>query len=547
MGEVARRTGGVAAAGAGVNGQLGRRTVGQGVIGGVGLLATGSRLAAGIRPAAAQGRVAEEEELKIITYELFTSLDPADDYSPEYLRSVGLGETLLRITPKGEVDVDLARAFEWLDPLTLRVDLRPEATFWSGTPATAGAVLEGLERLRRLVPFSASLLRGVRIEPEGEWTLFFRSDTPAPGLPLALASEYLYVHHAPAFPANSTAAATDWRTADLTGFFKVVSFEPKVRAVLERDEQYWGARPRMARIRIDEVADINTRTLAALSGEAHIVRWISPQSARQVDRGRDMVVETPPLLGSTNAYLNIQKSPFEDVRVRQALSWAIDREELVTLALNGYGTPNPSWLAINPQYPEAKRTGYVRQDLGRAGQLLDEAGWRLAPGARVRTNGASRLRFRVFWWGGGKPLIEVLQAQWARAGIEAEVQGSGDYGFIETQRDKGDWDVFVESWGTFGDPAVELARHVAPEGDLNYAKFRDPITDELLAGFAGLADPEERRLQALKLNERQAELVPFLPLAAVLRPWAVHRRVRNFEPHFLPWSYEVHPDLWLST
>jgi peptide/nickel transport system substrate-binding protein len=516
-----------------------RRTAGQGALGAAGLLA------AGATPALAQTGVVEDE-LRVITYELFTSLDAADDYSPEYLRSVGLGETLLRVTPRGEVDVDLARGLEWAEPQTLRVDLRPEATFWSGAPVTAGAVLEGLERLRRLVPYAASLLKGVQVEPAGDWTLLFRADAPAPGLPLALASEYLYVHNAGAYPADGKASAGDWRSADLTGFFRVASFEPKTRALLERNERYWGVRPRMARIRIDEVADINTRTLAALSGEAHVVRWISTQGARQVDRSRDMRVEVPPLLGSTNAYLNIQKSPFEDVRVRQALAWALDREELVTLALNGYGTPNPPWLAINPQYPEAKRVGYVRQDLARAGQLLDEAGWRLPAGGRVRTNGPSRLRFRAFWWGGGRPLVEVLQAQWARAGAEVEVQGSGDYGLIETARKSGDWDVFVESWGTFGDPAAELARHVAPDGDLNYNRFRDATIDGLLAGFAGLSDPEARREQALRINERQAELVPFIPLAAVLRPWAVGRRVHNFEPHFLPWAYEVHPDLWLS-
>jgi Binding-protein-dependent transport system inner membrane component len=114
--------------------------------------------------------------------------------SPEYLRSVGLGETLLRVTPRGEVDVDLARGFEWTKPQTLRVDLRPEATFWSGAPVTAGAVQAGMERLRRLVPFAASLLRG-------------------------------------------------------------------------------------------------------LSGEAHVVGWISTQGARQVDRSRDVRVELPQVIG----------------------------------------------------------------------------------------------------------------------------------------------------------------------------------------------------------------------------------------------------------
>ena len=523
---------------------LRRRTIHRGAIGTLGTLGAASLAGASALPAAAQGL--PTDDLNIITYELFTSLDPADDYSPEYMKSVGLAESLMRVSPRGDVVEELAQSFGWVEPQLLRVDLRPNLFFWSGKPVTASAAAAGLERLRRLVPYSASLLSDVTIETEGDQTLFFRAAVPKPGLPLALASEYLYIHNVDAYPADTRASADDWRSGDLTGFFKVTAFEPKVRATLERNPQYWGVPPRMSRIRISEVVDINTRTLAALSGEAHIVRWVSPQSATQLSRSRDMSVENQPLISSTNAYLNLQKSPFEDVRVRQALSWAVDREELVLLALNGYGVENPSWLATNPVYPEAKRIGYLRQDLSKAAQLLDEAGWTLARGARVRSKGPSQLRFRVFWWGAGKPLAEVLQAQWAKVGIEAEIQGSGDYGFLDAQRKRGDWDVLIESWGTFGDPASELARGLAPNGDLNYGKILDPRLDALFAGFATLSDAEERRQQALRINDLQAELVPFIPLAAVHRLWAVSKRVRNFEPHFLPWSYEVHPDLWVS-
>jgi peptide/nickel transport system substrate-binding protein len=521
--------------------RIDRRTVARAATGITGAALTGAFAG----PAAAQ---VLEDELNVITYELFTSLDPTDDYSPEYMKSVGLAESLMKVTARGDVTEEIAQAANWVEPNLLRVDLRPTVTFWSGKPVTAAAVAASLERSRRLVPYAANLLSDVSIEPEGDWTVYFRAAVPKPGLPLALASEYIYIHNVDAYPANDRATAADWRSADLTGFFKVSSFEPKVRATLERNEQYWGVRPRMSRIRISEVADINTRTLAAQSGEAHIVRWISPQGATQVLRSRaEMAVYNQPLLSSTNAYLNINKSPFEDVRVRQALSWAIDREDLVLLALNGNGIANPSWLGMNPVYPEAKRVGYVRQDLTKAAQLLDDAGWTLARGARVRTKGPSQLKFRVFWWGSGKSLAEVMQAQWAKIGVEAEIQGSGDYGFIEAQRKRGDWDVFIESWGTFGDPATELARHVSLTGDVNYVKFQDAQINDLMAGFASLTDAEDRRLQALKVNERQAELVPFIPLAAVHRLWAVSKRVRNFEPHFLPWSYEVHPDLWVST
>jgi peptide/nickel transport system substrate-binding protein len=513
----------------------------------LGRAAGGAAALGGLRavPAGAQGVL--EDELRIVTYELFTSLEPADDYSPEYLKSVGLAESLMRVTPRGDVVEELAQSIAWVEPQLLRVDLRPGLAFWSGRPVTAPAAAAALERLRRLVPYAASLLSDVTIEPEGDLTLYFRSAVPKPGLPLALASEYLYIHNVDAYPADARATAGDWRSADLTGFFKVTAYEPKVRATLERNEQYWGVRPRMGRITIREVPDINTRTLAALSGEAHIVRWINAQSAAQLMRSRDTTVENQPLISSTNVYLNLQKSPFEDVRVRQALSWAIDREELVLLALNGYGVANPSWLATNPVYPEAKRVGQVRQDLTRAAQLLDEAGWTLARGARVRSKGPSQLRFRVFWWGGGRPLAEVLQAQWAKVGVDAEIQGSGDYGFLDAQRKRGDWDALIESWGTFGDPASELARGVTPAGDLNYGRFQDAQMDALFAGFAALGDAEDRRQQALRINERHAELVPFIPLAAVHRLWAVSKRVRNFEPHFLPWSYEVHPDLWVSS
>ena len=95
-------------------------------------------------------------------------------------------------------------------------------------------------------------------------------------------------------------------------------------------------------------------------------------------------------------------------------------------------------------------------------------------------------------------------------------------------------------------PGRGLARHVAGAGDLNYARLTDPVFEELLAGFATLLDPEERRQQALKVNARHAEVVPFIPLTQSHRLNAVNRRVRNDFPHFLPWVYEVHPDLWAA-
>jgi peptide/nickel transport system substrate-binding protein len=516
-----------------------RRSLGRGAAGGLlGLGVAGVPLRVAAQPVAGA-------ELKVAAHLIFRGLDPVHELTCWYLRGVGAAEGLFMIDADGEVRPELAQTSELVDPVTWLVGLRPGAAFWSGRPADARAVTESLERSRQLAPAAAGLLRGVRVEPADEWTVRFRSEAPNPGLMLNLADSWLVIHNAAAY--GDAPNAFDLGAADLTGYYRIVAFEPQERALLRRNEGYWGVRPRMDRVRFEEVGDEDARTLVALSGEADIVRLLSPAAAPQVERSRAMRLVTAPNTSCRSAYLNIQKPPFDDVRVRQALAWAVDREEVVALAFGGRGTPYPSWLAAHPAFPEAKKVGYTRQDLAKAGQLLDEAGWRLPPGGGVRVKDGTPLRFRLYWFEELRPYAEVLQAQWRRAGAEVDVQGAADYGFLSSRRAAGDWDAFIEEWNTIGDPAAVLGRHVGADGPLNYMAFRDAGIDALLDGFAALLDAEDRRQQALKVNERQAALVPFIPLAGPARLTAVGRGVRNYVPHFLSWGpFEVHPDLWVG-
>ncbi len=156
------------------------------------------------------------------------------------------------------------------------------------------------------------------------------------------------------------------------------------------------------------------------------------------------------------------------------------------------------------------------------------------------------LRFRLYWFGLNKGQAEVMQAQWGKLGVEVDVQGTADSSFTVQRRAANDWEAFIEQWNTVGDPAAVMNRQIGPDGILNYAKFRDAELERLLADFDGIFDPEERRQHALRVNERHAELVPFIPLSSQDRLGAVSRRVRNYVPHFTQWLYEVHPDLWVA-
>jgi peptide/nickel transport system substrate-binding protein len=515
-----------------------RRALGRGAAG-----AGGLAWAVPVRVASGQSELVAEE-LRIVSFQIFEGLDPTYGESAWVMRGVGAGEALLKFSPSGEPEPELARSIELLDPTTWRVGLRPGATFWSGAPADAAAVIRSLERTRALWPPAAPLLDGVRLEAPDEWTVLFRSDRPAPGLALNLANDRLVIHNADVY--GSEVNTDDLSRTDLTGAFRFTAFEPGSRALLERNERYWGAPPRTRRIEFEEVLDQEARTLVALSGEAHLVHAISPSSARQIERSRDMRLVQMPRPTLLLLSINTQRPPFDDVRVRQAFSWAVDREELVQLAFDGHSSPAPSLLAVHPGYPEARRTGYTRPDLRRAGELLDAAGWRLPPGASVRAREGTPLRFRLLYNSSGNRLVaEVLQAQWAKVGAEVSVQGAADSGFALARQAQGDWELATGTYTVFGDPPPALRRFAHPEGDANPSRFADQGLLSLLDGFGGLVDAEERRQQALRINERTVELVPLMPLAQSVSLAAVGRRMRNYVPNYpLFYPYDVHPDLW---
>jgi peptide/nickel transport system substrate-binding protein len=513
-------------------------------LGRFGGLAAGA-IASAMSPTAAAQPELVSDELRIVAHRVFYGLDPVHEFSAEYLRGVGAGEGLFRLNAYGEVEAELAQSYEMIDPFTWRVEVRPDVAFWSGKPVDARAVVESLERSRQLAPPAATPLSGLRIEPTGDLTVVFRADVPIPGLLLKLSDVWLMIHNAEAYGPRDN--PFDVGVADLTGYFRVTEFETRVRALLARNDRYWGVAPRTPRIRFLEVTDENARTLAALSGEAHIVRLINTSAARQVERSRSMRLVSPVGTSPSVVYLNTQKVPFDDVRVRQALAWAVDREEMA-LAYDGYATAIPSWLAAGPMYPEARRVGYLRTDVTKAAQLLDQAGWRLPPGGAVRMKDGAPLAFRLFWHGTNNVICEVLQEQWKKVGVQVNVQGAADSGFLLGNLGRGDWDALIQAWSVIGDPATIVEGHLAPEGVRNYPKFRDAALEGLLAGFGQLVDAEERRQHALRANELQAELVPFIPLISRNYVTAVGRSVRNYVPHFDLWGpAELHPDVWAAT
>lgn len=479
--------------------------------------------------------------VRVATSTLAASVDPVVDLSASYLRSVGAAEGLMRIQADGSVAPELAESVEATSPTVWSVRLRPGVTFWKGGAVDARAVVASLERSRKHT-FAAGLLEDVTIAATGDLTLTLTTAEPAYNLPYALGHYQLVVHNAASYPDGTDASKPG--SADLTGPYRVTEFESDRRMVLERNDTWWGGKPGLARVEVTEVADGQARAQMGLSGQADIVQDLPFERAAEVESAPGLTLVAKPGATTAAVYLNQASPAFADVRVRQALAWGVDRPEVVKLATSGLSVPSSSWLASNPAFPDAARQGYTSHDAAKAKQLLDEAGW-VAGSDGKRSKDGRPLTFRLLTFGQEAKSGEVLQAQWARLGVDVQVRNV-ESALIKQAIDSGDWDAVMQAWTTLGDTPKLMAGQIGPGGAANHGKYADPRVATLLQQ-AGGAPEAARRTEALyELNTVMIELVPLIPVHPRVVATATSDKVKGFVAHPLQYENIVQPTMTIG-
>lgn len=477
---------------------------------------------------------ANNEELIVVGQEIAASLDPVQPLTSSYLRLIGAGEALFKVNAQGEVEPELAESAKELDSTTWEIKLRPELRFWSGKKMDADAVIASLERSRALDLQALPFLKELAFSKADDRTIRVKTTREHLPVPLNLSYYQTLIHNA---EAKQDAIAT----MDLSGMYKVVEFVPKQKMVLEVNESYWGVKPTIQRVVFEEITDEQTRVLSILSGRSHVVLNIPVTSLDQFKSNTEATLLAAPAANTQTVYLNLKKPQFADVRVRQALSWAVNREELVTLAAEGQSFPVATWLSSNPAYEEARNAVYSKFDRDQAGKLLDEAGWSLGADG-IRYKDGKPLTLRLMTWGGDKALGEALQSQWTQIGVKAEVQ-HGDYSLIETARGSGDWDASIEAWSTFGEEFAVLTGQFSSNGSANYGGYDDAQTNELLSKLEKTADAATRHGLALQINERVAQQAPVISLFPRPQITAVSKSLQGFAAHFRQFENVVNANL----
>jgi peptide/nickel transport system substrate-binding protein len=408
-------------------------------------------------------------------------------------------------------------ATEWNlspDGLVWEFKLRDDVTFSNGEPFTSATVLANVEHARAKSGQPSQFLGGINFEeiygnPEvvavDDYTVTFTYTEPRPLLPYAIANHYSVQWWEGQFDEN-------WNFTDLpigSGPFKLVDWERDQFATLERNEDYWGQKPTLTRIEVKIYPNENSRLSALKAGEVDALAELGavlPAQAGELEGDSDYVVASYPTACNTFLIFNGTAEPFNDVRVRQALNLAIDRDAFVNDLLYGYGIPakgvilqaNTRWFNDNPDQQ-------VRWNIEEATALLNEA------------TGGERVKVDLLFHPPGQnlhgwpyPLMATyLQAILQPVGFDINLVQQESAVVTETLA-SGNWQlsIYNNCWSS-GEPNYQIRRTLGSDSALqltNHGGYNNPEVDALLDQAQVELDPDKqvelyKQAQAIGLEE----------------------------------------------
>src|SRR5262249_10389875 len=277
------------------------------------------------------------------------------------------------------VQPGLATSWDIPDPLTYIFHLRSGVKFHDGRPLTSrdvkwtfDSLLEGKIRSTKTSVYKPHV---DRIEAPDGYTVIFHLKDPFSTLLWNLSDGAIGI-----VPYGSGEEIT--RTPIGSGPFRFVSAEQDKEVIIERNDSYWGTRPKISRVRFMVVPDSTTRALELRKGSADIVNnALTPDMVLTLEKDPRLEVLRRPGTVLNYFAFNLRDPVLRDVRVRRAIAYAIDRKPMIDYLWRGFAEPaynvlpTQSW-AYNGDVPR------YTHDPEQANRILDGAGFAAVNGIR---------------------------------------------------------------------------------------------------------------------------------------------------------------------
>lgn len=479
------------------------------------------------------------------------TLDPGDhrDRLAETVIRNMFDGLVTRDTRSG-VHLELAESIEFADEQTLDVTLRQGVKFHDGSEMTADDVVFTFERIikENAIEYPephSSPRKGLiapleSIEKVGDYAVRMHFSAPWPP------ALQLLVHQQIVPKAYLEEVGTQGFIEHPigTGPFEFVESRSSLNEiVMQRFDDYYGGSPELPpvdvacvdRVIFRVIPEASTRVAALLAGEVHIIQAVPSDLVSRLSDREDVVVKTAPGTQPKWLELNVHKPPFDDVRVRQALNYAIDKDLLIQTIYDGRAVALPGPLSPYNNFVNKSLEPYP-YDLDRAMELMAEAGWQDSDNDGILDKDGQPLSFTIDTLEEHRALAEAVASLLQEAGFDANVR-FWEYSVVQPQLLAGERMAYLDDWG---DSAFDPVGHFEakwhgyvegqPYGRGNFSTYNNPRVNELIVQAETIVDTAER--QAL-YDEAQQLVYDEAPAVFLILPEEIEAasiKVVNWEP-----------------
>jgi peptide/nickel transport system substrate-binding protein len=453
-----------------------------------------------------------------------TNLDPrvgVDAFS-ERIDTLIFDDLLTRSENLG-VAPGLAESWDIPDPLTYVFHLHHGVIFHDGRPLTSRDVKWTFDSLlqHKIRSTKAGPYRYVdHIDAPDDYTVVFHMKEPDASLLWNISDGAMGI-----VPEGAGDEMTQHPIG--SGPFKFVSAETDRDVIVERNDDYWGQKPKLKRVRFAVVPDGTTEALELRKGscDLSINSYLTPDMVETLSHDRDLVVESSP--GTRLAYLgfNLRDPILKDVRVRQAIAYALNRKPMIEYLWRGEARPARSVLPPQSWAYDGDVPAYDH-DPAKAMQLLDAAGYPEVNGVRfhitMKTSTDENTRL----------MVAVMQQQLRQVGIVLDIR-SFEFATFFSDVTHGAFQMYGLRWiGGNEDPDIfEHAFHSSqiPPNGANRDYYLNAELDHLIDQGRRETDPKLRKPLYDQVQQILARDLPYIDLWYLDNVVVHTRRVRNIQ------------------
>lgn len=441
------------------------------------------------------------------------------------------------------------------DGLKYTFSLRRDVTFHDGTPFNAHAIEANLDYVMDPDHHSqkARFMLGPLqyVEVIDDYTVALHLAEPFAPLLDSLSDVYLGMASPTAL---ETWGPTEYQFHQVgTGPYCFEEYIPNDKITLTRNPDYAWAPSiyQNSKAQIETIVfyfyeDPSTRAIALESGEVDIIGEVPPHDANRFAVSSDFNLYPIPIPGQPmQFFFNTKRAPTDDIRVRLALIYAVNRPQAVKTIFNVY-SPVAQSPFLASSFNLAPQDSFPAYDPDTAGALLDEAGWKMTGGDNVRSLNGVPLELHIVAppWGSNPEMAQLIQADWENIGARVTLEIAPGFGPLKEAQTDGNYHAIgINFFGT--DPDL-LRSFYSSTGLYNWSRFEDPEIDQLLNQAARIPLDLEARLRLYtQFSSRVREEALVLPIRHYVNLVVVNNRVEGLHFSAQGW-YPILIDLQMA-